>query len=99
MAYLWRYVRRGDIERKRMAIEPSLEITNLKPHVGWRGGKPVWVAFSLRSAGEIFEDSPSSVVVCVVPPLAAIAACFEEAVQFFSGDDVAPRVANLISTD
>jgi hypothetical protein len=82
-----------------MAIEPSLEITNLKSHVGWRGGKPAYVAFSLRSAGEIFEDSPSSVVICVVPPLAAIAACFEEAVQFFSGDDVAPRVANLISAD
>ena len=81
-----------------MAIdpEPSLEITNLKPHVGWRGGRPVWAAFSLRQAKEIFEDSPSSVVICIVLPHAAMVESFESAVQFFSGDDVAERVANLV---
>jgi hypothetical protein len=79
-----------------MAIDPSLEITNLKPHVGWRAGKPVWVAFSLRMAREIFEDSPSSVVICIVPPHAVMVESLESAVQFFSGDDVADRIANLI---
>ena len=65
-----------------MAIDLS---TFSSPHVGWRGGKPVWVAFSLSKAREIFEDSPQSVVICIVPPHAMMVESFESAVQFFSG--------------
>jgi hypothetical protein len=35
-------------------------------------------------------------VICIVPPHAVMVESLESAVQFFSGDDVADRIATLI---
>lgn len=85
-----------------MAINPAIsafEFHASAAHVGWRSGQPVWVAFSLKSAKEIYEDSPRNIVICVVPPHAMVVDCLEQAVMFFSGDDVAAIADDFVFAD
>ena len=82
-----------------MAVKSAIsafEFSASPTRVGWRSGKPVWIAFSLKSTREIYEDSPSSIVICVVPPHAVVVECLEQAIQFFSGDDVALLASDFV---
>lgn len=74
------------------AADRSMEFTNPKQHVGWEGGKiPVFAVFSLDMARRLFDEfRPGRVVaICVAIPKAARAENFEQALGFFSDDDVA----------
>ena len=63
-----------------------IEITNPKLHVGWHDRRPVFVAFSLETAIEIFDEHWQPIVLCIVVPNAIRAENLEQARQVFSDD-------------
>jgi hypothetical protein len=76
----------------------ALEFTNPKMHVGWKGAKPVFTVYSLPMAEGLFKGagSPGVIAICVAPPYSMIAENFEQAVHFFSDDNVSAFVNSAI---
>ena len=75
-----------------------IEITNPKLHVGWHDRRPVFVAFSLETAIEIFDEHWQPIVLCIVVPHAIRAENLEQARQVFD-DDHACRASTTMKQE
>ena len=77
----------------------SFEFTAPVVHVGGQFREASLRRFLAEHGQALFEEFARPVVICVVPPHAAMTENLEQAVMFFSGDDVSAIAESFVFAD